>query len=64
MLLFKADDLLLGQTVSFKFQATTFSGLQASIYVSLPVHLAYATLPISLALREGRNYTHNSNQVR
>lgn len=64
MLLFKGEDLLLGQTVSFKFKVTTVSDLQASIYVSLPVHLAYATLPISLAPREGRNYTHNSNQVR
>lgn len=64
MLLFKGEDLLLGQTVSFKFKATTVSDLQASIYVSLPVHLAYATLPISLAPREGRNYTQNSNQVR
>ncbi|CAH3166800.1 unnamed protein product, partial [Porites evermanni] len=62
VLLFKGEDLLLGQTVSFKFKVTTVSDLQASIYVSLPVHLAYATLPISLAPREGRNYTHNSNQ--
>lgn len=57
------NDLLLGQTVSFQYKATTVSNLLPSIYVSTPVYLSYVTLPPSLAPREGRKYEDNSDEV-
>ena len=63
VLLYQADYLLLGQTVSFKYKATTISNLLPSISVSSPVHLAYVTLSKSLAPREGRKYLQNLDQV-
>lgn len=63
VLVYQANELLLGETVSFKYEATTVSNLLPSIYVSFPVHLAYVTLPNNLAPREGRKYKHDFDQV-
>lgn len=61
--MYQANDLLFGQTVSFKYKATTVSNLPPSVYVTSPVHLAYVTLPRSLAPHEGRKYQYDSDQV-
>ena len=61
---FQVAELPLGQSVKFTFKATTNSPLPPSIFVALPVYLAYATLPFNLLPLEGRKYEHNSDQVR
>lgn len=61
---FQVAELPLGQSVKFTFKATANSPLPQSIFVVLPVYLAYATLPFNLLPLEGRKYEHNSDQVR
>lgn len=64
MFVFQVAKLPLGQSVTFTFKATTNSPLFPSMFVALPVYLAYATLPFTLSSAEGRKYEHNSDQVR
>ena len=61
--MYQANGLLRGQSLVFKYKATTVSNLLPSIYVSSPVYLSYMTLPSSLAPPEGRKYEQNSFEV-
>ena len=64
VLVYKASELHLGQTVSFQYKATTVDALAPSLFIKSPVHVSYSSLPPSVVSRGGRKYKDDSEEVR